>query len=168
VCWVEGNTNTTQHGVYGETRADYGLGAQLAVCARARAVEAITSVKAKKQDTCPPFGPRGSIRYDARAYRLMSLDRVAPTTWEGRVACRLVVGARQHAMLVDPQWDEGGADLVWRSGVSYLRVTQNREAPHVTEPDGGALGVDLGLVNLATDSEGDHLTGKIIPIIRRR
>ena len=67
-CWDEGitNTNTAHHRVYGETRADFGLGAQLAVCARAKAVEAIKAVKAKGRDTCPTFGPRGSIRYDAR------------------------------------------------------------------------------------------------------
>ena len=115
VCWDEGitNTNSAHHRVYGETRLAYGLGAQLAVCARAKAVEAIKAVKAKRRDTCPQFGPRGSIRYDARTYRLMSLDRVSLNTLEGRVVCRLVLGARQHAMLVDPAWEIGGADLVW-------------------------------------------------------
>ncbi|HEX3269288.1 MAG TPA: transposase [Ktedonobacterales bacterium] len=170
VCWDEGitNTNTAHHRVYGETRAQFGLGAQLAVCARAKAVEAIKAVKAKKRDTFPAFGPHGSIRYDARTYRLMSLDRVSLNTLEGRVVCRLVLGARQHAMLVDPAWEVGGADLVWRAGIYYLHVTQSREAPDETPPTGGTLGVDLGIVNLATDSEGEHFTGKVIPIVRGR
>jgi IS605 OrfB family transposase len=170
VYWDEGitNTNTAHHRVYGQTRADYGLGAQLAVCARAKAVEAIKAVKAKKRETYPTFGPRGSIRYDARTYRLMNLDRVSLNTLEGRIVCRLVLGARQHSMLVDPTWEVGGADLVWRAGVYYLHVTQSREAPPETEPDGGTLGVDLGIVNLATDSEGEHFTGKIVPIVRGR
>jgi putative transposase len=170
VCWDEGitNTNTAHHRVYGETRLTYGLGAQLAVCARAKAVEAIKAVKAKKRDTCPTFGPRGSIRYDARAYRLMSLDRVSLNTLEGRVVCRLVLGARQHALVVDPAWEVGGADLVWRAGVYYLHITQSREAPDERAPDGGTLGVDLGIVNLATDSEGEHFTGKVIPLVRGR
>jgi hypothetical protein len=118
VCWDEGitPTNTAHHRVYGETRAEFGLGAQLAVCARAKAVEAITAVKAKRRETCPTFGPRGSVRDDARTSRLMSRDRVSLNTLEGRVVCRLVLGARQHAMLVDPVWDVGGADLVWREG----------------------------------------------------
>jgi IS605 OrfB family transposase len=167
VCWDEGitNTNTAHHRVYGETRECFGLGAQLAVCARAKAVEA---VKAKKRETCPTFGPRGSIRYDARTYRLMSLDRVSLNTLEGRVVCRLVLGARQHAMLVDPAWEVGGADLVWRSGVYYLHVTQSREAPPEAEPDGGTLGVDLGITNLATDSEGEHFTGAMVHVVRAR
>jgi putative transposase len=68
VCWDEGitTTNTAHHRVYGDTRLAYRLGAQLAVCARAKAVEALKAGKAKHRDTCPVFGPRGSVRYDAR------------------------------------------------------------------------------------------------------
>src|SRR5260221_7538298 len=126
VCWDEGitNTNTAHHRVYGETREQFGLGAQLAVCARAKAGEAIKAVKAKKRDTCPAFGPRGSVRYDARTYRLMSLDRVSLNTLDGRIVCRLMLGPRQHEMLADPAWEVDGADLVWRARASYLHITQ--------------------------------------------
>jgi hypothetical protein len=172
VCWDEHitNTNTAHHRVYGETRARFGLGAQLAVCARAKAVEAIKTVRARHREdgTCPKFGPRCSVRYDARTYRLMSLDQLSLNTLEGRVVCRLVLGARQHAMLVDPTWEVGGADLIWRSGVYYLHVTQSREAPPEQESVGRALGVDLGIMNLATDSEGAHFTGAIVHLVRNR
>jgi putative transposase len=170
VCWDEDitNTNTAHHRVYGQTRLRFRLGAQLAVCARAKAVEAIKAMKIKHPDTCPAFGPRGSIRYDARTYRLMSLDRVSLNTLEGRIVCRLVLGTRQHAMLVDPAWTIGGADLVWRRGIYYLHITQSREAPSETEPNGGTLGVDLGIVNLATDSEGEHFTGAMVHLVRQR
>jgi len=169
VCWDEGitNTNTAHHRVYGETRADFGLGAQLAVCARAKAVEAIKAVKAKGRQTCPTFGPRGSVRYDARTYRLMSLDRVSLNTLDGRVVCRLLLGPRQHEMLVDLAWEIGGADLVWREGTYYLHITQSREAPSEHESS-DVLGVDLGIVNLATDSEGERFTGAIIHLVRSR
>jgi hypothetical protein len=144
VCWDESITNATtaHHRVYGETRERFGLGAQLAVCAKAKAIEAIEAIKAVKatqRDICPSFRPHGSIRYDARTYRLIGLDRVSLNTLAGRVVCRLLLGARQHALLVDPAWDVGVADLVWREGVYYLHVTQRREAPHEIEPDGGAL-----------------------------
>ena len=172
VCWDEGitNTNTAHHRVYGETRLNFGLGAQLAVCARAKAVEAIKAVKTKHRETCPRFGPRGSVRYDARTYRLMSLDRVSLNTLEGRLVCRLLLGARQHETLVDPAWEVGGADLVWRRGVYYVHVTQSREAPDTPdqEPDGGVLGVDLGIVNLATDSEGETFSGEKVKNARQR
>src|SRR6266567_886111 len=123
LCWSEHitNTNTAHHRVYGETRSRFGLGAQLAVCARAKAVEAVkvarTQENQRKPDrkpvTCPQFGPRGSLRYDARTYRLMSLDRVSLNTLQGRVECRLLLGKRQHGMLIDRTWKIGGADSVW-------------------------------------------------------
>jgi len=110
VCWDERitNTNTAHHRVYGETRTRFGLGAQLAVCARAKAMEAIKAIKTQEKQrrghqcknrpppkpaTCPQFGPRGSVRYDARTYHLL---------W----------GKRQHEILVDPQWEIGSTDLV--------------------------------------------------------
>ena len=170
VCWQEGitNTNTAHHRVYGETRTRYGLGAQLAVCARAKAVEAIKAVKAAGKQTCPTFGPRGSIRYDARTYRLMSLDRVSLNTLSGRVICRLLPGPRQHEMLVDPDWNIGGADLVWKRGTYYLHITQSQNAPDLPEDDGQHLGVDLGIVNLATDSDGQTFTGAQVRAVRKR
>ena len=77
LCWHEDitNTSTAHHRVYGETRTHFGLGAQLACCARAKAVEAIKTVRVQqkhrkpdqKPAACPQFGSRGSVRYDARA-----------------------------------------------------------------------------------------------------
>jgi putative transposase len=167
VCWKEGitNTNTAHHRVYGETRTRFGLGAQLAVCARAKAVETIKAVKSKKSETCPQFGPRRSIRYDARTYRLMSLDRVSLHTLQGRVICRLILGKCQHTLLIDRTWEIGGADLTWRCGTYYLNVTQHKEAPEETEMD-DTLGVDLGIVNLATDSTGEIFTGAKVHEVR--
>ncbi|MFL5691086.1 MAG: RNA-guided endonuclease InsQ/TnpB family protein [Ktedonobacteraceae bacterium] len=169
VCWEEGltNTNTAHHRVYGETRTRFGLGAQLAVCARAKAVEAIKAARAKTSETCPQFGPRGSIRYDARTYRLMSLDRVSLNTVQGRITCRLILGKRQHRMLTDLNWQIGGADLVWRRGIYYLNVTQRKDAPELTQTD-DTLGVDLGIVQLATDSDGKSFSGARVHEVRVR
>lgn len=169
VCWDEHitNTNTAHHRVYGETRQRFGLGAQLAVCARAKAVEAIKATRTKKSDTCPQFGERGSIRYDARTYRLMSLDRVSLNTLQGRVVCRMIQGLRQHTMLTDPDWKIGGADLIWRNGTYYLNVTQSKEPPQDRETS-ETLGVDLGIVNLATDSAGETFSGEQVRKVRDR
>jgi len=184
ICWDEGltNTNTAHHRVYGETRGRFGLGAQLAICARMKAVEAIKAVKAKGHAaeiaTCPRFGPRGSVRYDARSYTLMGHERVSLNTLVGRITCRLMLGERQLGLLRDAAWAIGGADLVWQwgrhghggGGTYYLHITQSQEAP---DPDfssapteGGVLGVDLGIVNLATDSEGQHFSGQQVQVVR--
>jgi putative transposase len=169
VCWQEHitNTNTAHHRVYGETRRRFGLGAQLAVCARAKALEALKATKTQKSETCPQFGEWGSLRYDARTYRLLSLDRVSLNTLQGRIVCRLILGQRQHEMLVDSTWKIGGADLVWRRGIYYLNVTQSKEAPDLTET-AETLGVDLGIVNLATDSEGETFSGAKVHEVRMR
>jgi IS605 OrfB family transposase len=167
VCREEGiaNTNTAHHRVYGETRFRFGLGAQLACCARAKAVEATKAAHAKGKSSCPVFGPRGSIRYDARTYRLLTLDRVSLNTLSGRVMCRLVPGHRQHTLLADPAWRIGGADLVWRDGTYFLHVTQGKDAPPIA-CDGGILGVDLGMVSLAVTSEGHSFSGGKVKGVR--
>ncbi len=177
VCWDERitNTNTAHHRVYGETRSRYGLGSQLACCARAKAIEAVKAARTQEQQckphqkpiTCPQFGPRGSVRYDARTYRLMSLDRVSLNTTQGRVICRLILGKRQHDMLIDRAWTNGSADLVWRNGTYYLHITQSTDTPQVTETS-ETIGVDLGIVNLATDSEGQTFTGEKVHEVRQR
>lgn len=167
ICWNEHitNTNTAHHRVYGETRTRFGLGSQLSVCARAKAVEALKATKKKQRETCPQFGPRGSIRYDARTYRLMSLDRVSLNTLQGRVICKMLLGKRQHEMLIDQTWEIGGADLVWRSGTYYLNVTQSKDAPELTETN-EILGVDLGIVQVSTDSTGESFSGAQVKAVR--
>jgi putative transposase len=195
LCWQERitNSNTAHHRVYGQTRVGFGLGAQLAVCARAKAMEAIKSVRRQEAEklarwrkantrrqkkgkklvpppepaSCPQFGPRGSIRYDARTYRLLPLDRVSLNTLEGRITARLLPGQRQHEMLVDPDSKVGGAELVWRGGIYFLHVTQRKEAPDVTSAN-EAIGIDLGICNVATDSEGEQFTGAEVREKRRR
>jgi putative transposase len=171
-CGDEGSTttNTAHHRVYGAPRERLEWGAPRAVCARAKAVEASKAVKAKHKATCPQFGPRGRVRDDARTARLLSLDRVSLHTVDGGVVCRMLLGARPHDRLLDPAWKIGGADLVGQRGRYYLHVTHSREAPDrpETAPSGGTLGVDLGIVNLATDSAGEHCTGAQVKTMRAR
>jgi len=169
VCWDEHitNTNTAHHRVYGQTRADYGLGAQLAVCARAKAMEAIKAARHKGGDTCPTFGPQGAVRYDARTYRLLPLDGVSLNTVEGRVTCRLLPGQRQRDMLLDTEWLIGGADLVQQRGVWYLHLTQHTPAPPSDEPT-GYVGVDLGIANIATTDDGTTYDGAQVKAVRER
>lgn len=177
VCWDEHitNTNTAHHRVYAETRTRFGLSAQLAICARAKAVENVKAARTQEQQrspdqnpiACPEFGSRGSVRYDARSFSLKSLDRISLLTVTGRIICRLLPGKRQHDLLVDPTWQIGGADLVWRRGTYYLNVTQHQKAPPKREAT-GTLGVDLGVVNLATDSDGQTFTGAKVHEVRLR
>jgi putative transposase len=169
VAWEQGvtNKNKLHHIVYGATRAHYGLGAQLACCARDKAAEAVRRARQDKKADCPTFRDDSSIRYDARTYRLMSLDRVSLNTLTGRVIGQLVLGDFQRRTLYDITWKIGGAELIRRAGVWYLHITQTKADPAPAEPT-GVLGVDLGLVNLATDSDGEQYSGTQVRAIRER
>jgi len=169
VAWELGitNKNKLHHLVYGRTRAEFGLGAQLACCARDKAAEAVRAARANGHNTCPTFAPDSSIRYDARTYRLLSLDRVSLNTLTGRVIGQLVLGEFQRRHLYDMSWKIGGAELVQRDGLFYLHITQTKADPAPDEPT-GFLGVDLGIINLAADSDGETYSGAAVQAVRER
>jgi putative transposase len=51
------------------------------------------------------------------------------------------------------------SDLIYRDGKWFLGVTIDVPDPDLCEP-AGWLGVDLGIVNIATISDGEHMTGR--------
>ncbi len=180
VAWDQGvtNKNKLHHLVYAETRITYGLGAQLACCARDKAAEAVRAVRSapERRDpatgeaipkTCPTFRDDSSIRYDAHTYKLKSLDRVSLYTLTGRVVGQLALGDFQRTYLYDMSWKIGGAELIRRGQVWYLCITQTKADPAPDEPTGW-LGVDLGIVKLATDSDGASYSGEQIDRVRTR
>jgi IS605 OrfB family transposase len=169
VAWNERitNKNKLHHVVYGPTRTNHGLGAQLACCARDKAAEAVRAARANGSDSCPIFRPNSSIRYDARTYRLKTLERVSLNTLTGRVIGQLVLGDYQRRHLYDNTWKIGGAELVQRDEQFYLHITQTKVAPEPDEPT-GFLGVDFGLVNLVADSDGATYSGAQVQAVRER
>jgi IS605 OrfB family transposase len=169
VAWGQGvtNKNKLHHLVYGATRATYRLGAQLACCARDKAAEAVRRARQDNRADCPSFRDDSSIRYDARTYRLLSLDRVSLNTLTGRVIGQLVLGEFQRRTLYDTIWKIGGAELVRRANVWYLHITQTKADVAPDEPS-GVIGVDLGIVNLATDSDGEQYSGAQVRNVRER
>src|SRR6266540_3355521 len=169
VAWRQGvtNKNKLHHIVYGPARANYGLGAQLACCARDKAAEGVRRARQDKRADCPTFRDNSSIRYDARTYRFLSMDRVSLNTLTGRVIGQLVLGDFQRRSLYDQTWKMGGAELVRRANVWYLHITQTKADPAPDEPQ-GVIGVDLGIVNLATDSDGEQYSGAQVGQIREK
>jgi putative transposase len=169
VAWEKGitNKNTLHREVYGATRAQFGLGAQLACCARDKAAEAVRAARANGSETCPTFDANRSIRYDARTYRLMERDQVSLNTIYGRVRGQLDLGDFQRRYLYDLSWKIGGAELVRRGNTWYLHSTQTKKAPNPDEPT-GVLGCDLGIVNLCTDSDGETFSGAQVANVRER
>ena len=59
------------------------------------------------------------------------------------------------------------SDLIYRDGIWFLAVTIDVPDPDLREPVGW-LGVDLGIVNIATISDGQRMAGRRLNRYRRR
>jgi predicted transposase len=71
----------------------------------------------------------------------------------------------QYATLA--AYRKGKSDLVHRDGTWYLYATCDIPDPELYEPD-GFLGVDLGIANIATTSDGVRHAGKHLNRVRHR
>ena len=146
--------------VYGELRGTYKLAAQLAIRCISKASEAYKRDKSIQ----PTFRPEGAIVYDERIMNFKGIDTVSLLTLSGRVLVPFLFGAYQQSRM---DAIKGQADLIYRKSVFYLAVTLDIPTPEPHQPQ-GTLGVDLGIVNLATDSEGETFSGEVIEKNRKR
>jgi IS605 OrfB family transposase len=145
---------------YAQIRERFGLSAQLAVRAIGKAVE----VFKRDRSICPIFKRRGAVTYDERILSFKGLDKVSLTTLEGREVIAMVYGEYQSQ-----RFDriKGQVDLVYSGGQFHLYATiKVPEDPKI--PINDFLGIDLGIVNLATDSDGGCHSGDAIERTRRR
>jgi putative transposase len=144
---------------YYEIRERFGLSSQMAVRAISKAVECFQRDKTK----CPVFKPRSAICYDQRVLSFKGLTTVSLWALAGRLLIPFVCGAYQKER---QGRIKGQADLVHRQGKFYLLCTieMPEEAP-ITPKD--IIGVDMGIVELATDSTGESFSGEHIESKRR-
>lgn len=145
---------------YYELREKYGLSAQMAVRAIGKAAEVFRRDRTK----CPVFKPHGAITYDERILSWKGLSRVSIWTMEGRRVLPYVFGEYQGQRL---DRLKGQVDLVYRGGKFYLFATIDMPEGTPIEP-ADFLGVDLGIENLATDSDGNAHTGEAVEAVRQR
>jgi hypothetical protein len=98
----------------------------------------------------PRFRPHRAMIYDERVLNFPRIDRASRLTLDGRIELHFRFGADQAAGLDRLR---GQAALLYRNGVFYLACTAD-----ALEPDPGELseflGVDLGVINIATTSGG--------------
>ena len=146
---------------YGELRALFGLSAQMAIRCIAQVVEAYKRDKAK----CPTFRPFAAMPYDQRILSFKGPDRVSLLTLEGRVIIPTIMGRYQSERFTPAV---GQSDLVRRKdGKWFLLVVV--DVPDGTPiPTTDFIGVDLGIANIATDSEGESFSGGTVKGLRHR
>ncbi len=163
--------------LYHGIKADFGLSAQLVIRCLAKVSDSYKTLKAQIRNhnrtggpaTCKPdkkrdltqivYRPTGAIAFDSRilSYRA---DRKTVSIWtvEGRQTISYTV-SEHHSRLLDYQ--QGESDLACIKGKWYLLATSD-----VPDEEGidivDALGIDLGIVQVTTDSDGQSFSGSAI------
>lgn len=150
---------------YAHERAASGLTAQVVVRCNGKVADAYKLDKKARR----VFRPDGAIAYDERILRWY-VERAQVSIWAigGRLALPFLCGDYQRGLLA---FQQGESDLAFipspHGGAFYLLTTCNLPDPPLVETD-GVLGVDLGIVNLATDSAGRAYSGEPVKAARRR
>lgn len=151
------NRTQVHHETYYDIRKLFGLSSQMAVRAIAKACNAY-----KRDKTIQPkFRPLGAIAYDQRILSWKGADRITILTLNGRITVPVLYRGRWSGVR------RGQTDLVYRDSKFYLVVFIEVPEPPTTNP-AAWLGVDLGVVNIATDSDGAVHSGKALRALRRR
>ena len=142
-------------------RAKFDLSAQVTV----RVIAKVADAYKLDQRTKRTFKPLGSMGYDDRilSWR-MSDSTVSIWTVDGRLRIPFVRGERQSELLNTRQ---GESDLAVFRGRFFLSATCNVEASQPIEVE-GVLGVDLGVTNIAVDSDGEVHSASQINNVRHR
>jgi putative transposase len=139
--------------IYRRIREEFELSAQVAV----RCLGKVADAYKLDTETQRSFAPLGAIAYDARILSWnFQHQTVSIWTLEGCLTIPFTCCGEHHADLLCAQ--KGECDLVERNGTFYLYATcdiPDAKPMQTTQ----ALGVDLGIVNIATDSDGEVFSG---------
>ncbi|MBH1933058.1 transposase [Streptomyces sp. AV19] len=174
--------NVLQDAVYHRIKADFDLGAQAAVRTVKKVCDAYATLKGNTK--AGNLGPEGSKRrpraesksivfredaaqpYDDRILT-WNLDQRTVSIWTvaGRLKNVPFVCSPEALKLLTSR--KGESDLVMRDGMFFLIATIDLPEPEVSEPV-GFLGVDLGIANIATTSDGEIMAGRRLNRYRQR
>lgn len=145
--------------VYRDIKERFGLSAQMVVRCVAKVADAYKLDRKAKRT----FRPHGSIAYDDRILRFKPGDLVSLWTLGGRQVIPFLCGSYQRKLLPNRK---GEVDLLYVRGIFYLSVVCDIAEPTESEAT-DFLGIDLGIVNIATDSEGTIYSGAKVEEKRR-
>jgi putative transposase len=139
------------HVGYYKVREDFALPSQLTVRAISKVADAYKLDKKVQRD----FRLRGAITYDPRLLTYKG-DKVSICTLNGRETIPFV--CHRHDWL---PYIKGEADLIFKKGKFYLLQTVEFPEEKVKDMD-EFLGVDMGVVDIATLSTGENISSKWI------
>ena len=147
--------------VYKESRRQFNLSAQMVVRAIGKVADSYKSGRQKQRG----FSERGAFPYDARILSFkLAEQRVSIWTVAGRQQLPYT-GSRQALARV--HGERGESDLCFVRGRFYLLVACEVETAEPLVVD-EYLGVDMGIVNIASDSDGQEYSGQQLLGLRGR
>jgi IS605 OrfB family transposase len=145
--------------VYYTVREKYNLSAQMVVRAIGKVAE---SYKVDKK-CCHEFNKHGAIVYDQRILTFKTSDEISILTLEGRQRINIKYGTYQP---LNMKRVRGQADLIYHNDTFYLMVVVDVPDADLIDPN-GVIGIDMGIINLATTSDGDIFSGKKCTEVRQ-
>lgn len=153
--------------LYNEVKNTFNLSAQVVIQCIIKVVNAYKLDKLDKQKK-RKFKPLGAITYDSRILTWFT-DKQFVSVWttQGRLKIPYVCGNRQKELL---QFQQGETDLVFIDGEFYLHTTCNIENPKPEDFKDtiDIIGVDQGIVNIATLSNGQSFASNQLLSVRCR
>jgi IS605 OrfB family transposase len=156
------NKLTLQRLYYHELRTRFALPSQMAVRCLAR----VAGTYRRDKTICPTFRPDAAMPYDQRIMRFDGLDQVSLLTLTGRVLVSFLIGP-YHQQRFDTHEPRQCHLVVRGDGQWFLLVVV--QVPDGTPiPPTDFLGVDLGVITLATTSDGTTHTGDDVEACRTR
>jgi IS605 OrfB family transposase len=146
---------------YYDLRERFGLTAQVAI----RTIAKVADAFKVNRRAAPVFRLDAAQPYDDRIIRFVE-GGTAVSIWtvEGRIVVDLVMGEHQRRLMA---YRKGEVDLCFVRGKWYLAATCDVPEIEAFDPKDW-LGVDLGLVNIAADSDGMLHSGADIERVRSR
>lgn len=144
---------------YHSAKDRFNLSAQMLVRAISKVADSY-KIDTKTQTT---FRPLGSIAYDDRIISFKKNDIVSIWTVKGRLTIPYVMGEHQRKLF---QFRKGEVGLMYRKGIFYLNAVCDIPEEKEFEPK-DILGVDFGIVEIISDSDGESFSGKQIETVRQ-
>ena len=144
---------------YRRIRDEFGLTAQAAV----RCIAKVADAYKLDRKTQRFFRDLSAQPYDDRIIRFMAGgNTVSIWTIAGRQKIACVTGEYQRRLLA---FRKGEVDLMYVRGKWYIACVCDLPDPDQAEAT-DVLGIDLGVVNIATDSDGVVHTGDVVEKVR--
>jgi IS605 OrfB family transposase len=172
-----GETRKTnlQDAAYDTILEETRLGSQHAILATHQAAAALSGIQElenadEEYETSRPEFSSKTVKYDTRTMTLFDDGTVSLATVGNRIRCDLALpddeDGYQYQYLKDEDWEIAESTLTKRDGVYYCHFGFRRPKPAKRaeqlddDEDRTVLGVDLGIVNIATTSTAYFASGR--------